>query len=273
VFDPARHEREQARYALAAAMPGALERGEFTVEYQPIVRLAGGTLYGVEALVRWRHPDLGTLLPRGFIGLAEETGLIVPLGRWVLRETCREAGRWYHEFPEAELLASVNLAAAQVRDEVIVAEVSRALAESGLPARLLQLELTESAAMDPAGTPLPALRRLADLGVRIAIDDFGTGYSNLAYLRTLPIQSLKLAGQFIAGLSPAAADPVDERIVDALVRLAHALGLTVTAEAVETSGQAAVLRRLDCDTAQGRWYAGALSASDVTTLLKQAPVS
>jgi EAL domain-containing protein (putative c-di-GMP-specific phosphodiesterase class I) len=222
----------------------------------------------VEALVRWHHPELGVLLPDKFVSLAEETGLIVQLGRWVLTEACTQASRWNQEFPDAGLVLSVNLAARQAVDESIVDDVARVLRQTGLPPQLLQLELTESAVMDAGGKPLPSLRRLAALGIRIAIDDFGTGYSNLAYLRTLPIQSLKLAGPFVAGLRDhPPANPVDEEILDALVRLGHALGLTVTAEAVETGHQASVLQRLRCDNAQGWYYAAAAPAARLVQML------
>jgi diguanylate cyclase (GGDEF)-like protein len=267
LFDPVRHAREQARYALASALPAALARGEFVVEYQPMVRLVDGRLTGVEALVRWCHPELGTLLPDEFVALAEETGLIVPLGRWVLAEACTQAARWNRAFPDAHLVLSVNLAARQAADESIVDDVARVLEQTGLAPELLQLELTESAVMEAGDRPLPALRRLAATGVRIAIDDFGTGYSNLAYLRTLPIQSLKLAGPFLAGLRDSPPPDRDANILDALVRLAHALGLTVTAEAVETDHQAALLRILGCDTAQGWYYAPAAPAERLLELL------
>jgi diguanylate cyclase (GGDEF)-like protein/PAS domain S-box-containing protein len=269
LFDPERHERDQARYALAAAMPAALTRGQFVVEYQPMVALEDGRLAGVEALVRWHHPRLGRLLPGTFVPLAEETGLIVDLGRWVLGEACRQAAAWHRDFPETPLVLSVNLAARQARDESIVDDVARVLKEAGLPPELLQLELTESAVMSSEGTPLPSLKRLSALGVRIAIDDFGTGYSNLAYLRTLPIQALKLAGPFVAGLRDVTDEP-DAQVLDALVRLAHALGLTVTAEAVETGHQAAVLQSLGCDNAQGWYYAPAAPATDVVARLRSA---
>ncbi|MDG4829645.1 EAL domain-containing protein [Solwaraspora sp. WMMD1047] len=269
LHDPERNARDLAKAALAARLPGALERGEFEVDYQPIVALADAAPVAVEALVRWRHPELGLLGPDEFIGLAEETGLICRLGEWVLDRACEHAAEWLREFPGVRLVVSVNLAARQASDPSIVNAVAAALHRTRLPAELLQLELTESALMATTGEPLRILRRLAALGVRLAIDDFGTGYSNLAYLRRMPIHSLKLAGPFIEGL-PSGGPPgaYDERLVDALVRLAHALGLTVTAEAVETAAQAALLRGLGCDTAQGRYFGAPTDAASVTARLR-----
>ena len=179
---------------------------------------------------------------------------------------------WHREFPEAQLVVSVNLAARQADDPAIVDTVASALSRTGLPAELLQLELTESAVMGTAGEPLRSLHRLAELGVRLAIDDFGTGYSNLAYLRRLPIHCLKLAGPFVEGIRGAGDDRPpdhrDERIVDALVRLAHALELSVTAEAVETGEQAERLRALRCDTGQGRWFGPPAPADQITARLR-----
>jgi len=256
LFDADRHALEVTRYQLSASMPAGLERGEFFVEYQPLVRLRDATVIGAEALVRWRHPHFGLLGPDTFIGLAEETGLIVPLGQWVLTEACRQAAAWREAHPERELISSVNVAVRQVRDPEIVQQVSAVLNQTGLDPSCLQLELTESAVMGSAGEPLDTLYALADLGVRIAIDDFGTGYSNLAYLRRLPVHSLKLAGSFVAGLRSAnRPDRVDQEIVATLIKLAHTLNLTVTAEGVETAQQAARLRAMWCDTAQGWYYA------------------
>ncbi|MFC0508559.1 putative bifunctional diguanylate cyclase/phosphodiesterase [Micromonospora costi] len=271
VYDPERGARDIARSSLAATLPSALDRGEFVVRYQPIVSLLEGRMVAVEALVRWQHPELGLLGPDRFIALAEETGLIVRLGEWVLRQACRDAEEWRRRFPDAQLVVSVNLAARQADDPGIVETVSDALTSTGLPAGLLQLELTESAVMGTAGEPLRSLHRLAALGVRLAIDDFGTGYSNLAYLRRLPIHCLKLAGPFVEGIrgdDPAAvADHRDERIVDALVRLAHALELWVTAEAVETGVQAERLRALRCDTGQGRFFGAPAPAREIADRL------
>ncbi|PZF97723.1 putative bifunctional diguanylate cyclase/phosphodiesterase [Micromonospora endophytica] len=270
VYDPERTARDIARSALVAELPLALDRGEFVLHYQPIVSLLDGRMLAVEALVRWQHPQLGLIGPDHFIGLAEETGLIVRLGEWVLRQACQDAQCWHAEFPDARLVVSVNLAARQADAPAIVDTVANALAATGLPAELLQLELTESAVMGSAGEPLRTLHRLSALGVRLAVDDFGTGYSNLAYLRRLPITCLKLAAPFVEGIrgdEPEAADHRDERIVDALVRLAHALELWVTAEGVETEAQAERLRALRCDTAQGRLFGPPAPADTIRTRL------
>jgi diguanylate cyclase (GGDEF)-like protein/PAS domain S-box-containing protein len=256
LFDAERHAREVTRYELSASMPAALERREFFVEYQPLVRLSDAVTIGVEALVRWRHPRFGVLGPDAFIGMAEETGLIVPLGRWVLHEACKQAARWQAEHGAKAPLMSVNLAVRQMRDRTIVRDVKAILEQTGLAPERLQLELTESAVMGSGGEPTEALNALAALGPRIAIDDFGTGYSNFAYLRHLPVHSLKLAGSFVAGLRPPeGADPVDQKIIAAVIGLAHALNLSVTAEGVETAEQADRLLGLGCDTAQGWYYA------------------
>ncbi|WP_376771494.1 putative bifunctional diguanylate cyclase/phosphodiesterase [Micromonospora polyrhachis] len=257
VFDTKRNEQEQLRYALSAAMPDALDRGEFFLDYQPLASLTDGGVLGVEVLIRWRHPELGLLRPDAFIALAEETGFIVRLGGWVLAEACREASGWTSRYGPPPFV-SVNLAVRQVHDPGLVNEVVRVLEQTGLPPERLQLEITESAMMSTAGEPVHALRTLADLGVRIAIDDFGTGYSNLAYLRDLPVNELKVAGSFVAGLRAPADDPashVDERILATMVSLGHALGLTVTAEGVETANQVERLRAIGCDAGQG-WHLG-----------------
>ncbi|MED7952659.1 putative bifunctional diguanylate cyclase/phosphodiesterase [Streptomyces sp. BE303] len=282
LYDPDRGAHQLTRQLLSTALRPALERGEFTIEYQPLVGLADGTVHGAEALVRWRHPRYGTLSPDRFIPLAEESGAIVPLGKWVLEESCRQARRWLTEFPETETFVSVNLAARQIWDSDVVADVAQALESTGLPARLLQLEITESALLGPGGRPLQALQALADMGVRIAIDDFGTGYSNLAYLSRLPVHVLKLDGTFIEGFrdpAPTGArtglagrdarrSDADEQIVGAMVQLAHTLGLTVTAEGIESAAQAERLRLTGCDTAQGWYFARPGDAELVAAILR-----
>ncbi|GAA4434782.1 putative bifunctional diguanylate cyclase/phosphodiesterase [Phytohabitans houttuyneae] len=273
IFDADRHASDVSRYRLSGQLPEALAQGQFVVEYQPLVRLDDGVVIGTEALVRWRHPELGVLGPNRFIELAEETGAIGPLGRWVLTEACRQGRAWRDAHPTQPLLMSVNIAVRQVRDAGFVDAVKEVLAETGLEPEALQLEVTESSVMGSAGQPLRTLHALAELGVRIAIDDFGTGYSNLAYLRDLPVHALKLAGRFMAGLrAPGGPDQTDQEILSALIRLAHKLKLTVTAEGVETAQQAAALRELECDTAQG-WHYGRAVAPEEVVLVRERPAT
>nr|WP_308294822.1 bifunctional diguanylate cyclase/phosphodiesterase [Streptomyces sp. JJ66] len=267
LYDAERSARRMRRQALSSALLPAVERGEFALEFQPIVGLADGTLRGVEALVRWQHPRLGTLAPGDFISLAEETGAIVPLGRWALAESCRQARRWQLEHSGVPPYVSVNVAVRQVWDSDLVADVAAVLRETGLPPGLLQLELTESAGVCPAGRPLRALHALSEMGVRIAIDDFGTGYSNLAYLSRLPVRALKLDGALVRGFHPGAGCGADEAIVATLVDLAHRLGLTVTAECVEEPAQAERLRLIGCDTGQGWHYSKPVAADRISALL------
>ncbi|WP_199790511.1 putative bifunctional diguanylate cyclase/phosphodiesterase [Streptomyces ipomoeae] len=315
LFDPERNAHRMTRQALSSTLRAAVGRGEFVLEYQPLVGMADGEVRGVEALVRWHHPQFGVLAPNRFISLAEEDGSIVQLGRWILATACRQARRWQLDHPErAPIFVSVNVAVRQVWDSDLVADVAEILSETGLAPHLLQLELTESALMGSAGRPLQALKALSDMGVRIAIDDFGTGYSNLAYLSRLPVSVLKLDGAFVRGFqyenrqgggaamgAGASGDvrtggevrasaatgvtagagvtadaegddngqpsPADEIIVEALVQLAHRLGLTVTAEGVETDAQASRLRRLGCDTGQGWLYSRAVSPERIAELL------
>ncbi|MFG3166603.1 putative bifunctional diguanylate cyclase/phosphodiesterase [Streptomyces sp. NPDC048200] len=275
LFDPERNAHRMTRQALSSTLRSAVERGEFALEYQPLVGMEDGGVHGVEALVRWNHPRFGMLTPNRFIGLAEEDGSIVQLGRWVLATACRQARRWQLDHPDAPpLFVSVNVAVRQVWDSDLVADVAEILAETGLAPHLLQLELTESAVMGSAGRPLQALQALSDMGVRIAIDDFGTGYSNLAYLSRLPVSVLKLDGSFVRGFqyenadgSSAHPNPADEVIVEALIQLAHRLGLTVTAECVETASQASRLRGIGCDTGQGWLYSRPVAPDRISALL------
>ena len=268
LFDPDRHRTDVNRFALSARMPEALNRREFTVEYQPLVRLSDGRTIGLEALVRWRRPGGTTVDPSVFIPLAEETGLILPLGRWVLAEACRQARQWCDQHPDLELVMSVNVAARQIREPSIVDDVAEVLAETGWPPCSLQLELTESDVIGSTSVALDSLNALAEMGIRIAIDDFGTGYSNFAYLRTLPVHAVKLAGPFVSGRG-GGADEVDWSILATLVHLAHTLGLTVTAENVETAEQRDRLLRLGCDSGQGWFFAPSLPPSAVPPLLRR----
>ncbi|MFF1299420.1 MULTISPECIES: putative bifunctional diguanylate cyclase/phosphodiesterase [unclassified Streptomyces] len=272
LFDPERNAHRMTRQALASTLRPAIERGEFTLEYQPLVCMEDGRLRGVEALVRWNHPQFGMLTPNRFIGLAEEDGSIVQLGRWVLATACRQARQWQLDHPgEPPIFVSVNVAVRQVWDSDLVEDVAEILAETGLAPGLLQLELTESAVMGSAGRPLQALQALSDMGVHIAIDDFGTGYSNLAYLSRLPVAVLKLDGSFVRGFqyegTGAPPNPADEVVVEAMIQLAHRLGLTVTAECVETSAQASRLRRIGCDTGQGWLYSRPVAPDRISELM------
>jgi diguanylate cyclase (GGDEF)-like protein/PAS domain S-box-containing protein len=267
LFEPERDAREITRYRLSSALPAALAGEDLLVHYQPLRRLADGRLHGVEALVRWKHPRMGLLGPENFVGLAEESGMIVPLGRHVLQVACRQAFAWFGAHKSGPFI-SVNLASRQLRDEHLVSDVRAALSDSGLNPQQLQLEITESAVIGTDPLTGHTLDALSEMGVRLAIDDFGTGYSNLTYLRRLPLDELKLDGSFLRGLHcDPAADPVDVQLVDSIVSLAHLLGLTVTAEGVETQAQLDILRGLGCDAGQGTYFDPPAEPADLGRLL------
>ncbi|MEV4335416.1 EAL domain-containing protein [Streptomyces sp. NPDC049597] len=254
--DPEADARAITRHGLTNALPAALERDEFFIEYQPLVHLGDGSVHGAEALVRWCHPQYGVLGPDRFIPLAERTGLIVPLGRWVLQEAVRQARYWSTRHTDGgPLRINVNLSPAQLQHPGLVADTVDVLERSGLEPGALCLEVTESALIGADEDLLKPLRQLAEMGVDIALDDFGTGYSNLANLRRLPVSVLKLDRSFTQGMQQHPADPVDLKIVEGIVSLAHSLELAVTVEGVETGAQAEQLRELGCDTAQGWYYA------------------
>ncbi|HEV2783756.1 MAG TPA: bifunctional diguanylate cyclase/phosphodiesterase [Actinophytocola sp.] len=269
-YDPAHGATEVTRRSMATALPASLARGEFYLEYQPIVRLSDAAVLGFEALARWQHPRLGQLPPNQFIPIAEETGHIVGLGRWVLATACRQARCWYDQFTEPPVYVSVNVAAAQLRQPTFVAEVLAALDDVGLPADRLQLELTETAVAGDTHGALTALRELAAAGVRLVIDDFGTGYSNLAHLGRLPVHQLKIDRSLLRTGRPAAhPDPAHDKIVAATISLAHSLDLDVVAEGVETTAQADRLRLLHCDGAQGWLFGKPTPAATATQLISR----
>ncbi|MEU3608163.1 EAL domain-containing protein [Streptomyces sp. NPDC035033] len=255
--DPEADARAITRHGLTTALPTALERGEFFIEYQPLVHLDDGSVHGAEALVRWSHPQHGVLGPDRFIPLAEDTGLIVPLGRWVLQEAVRQARSWQvpGPGPGGPLRVNVNLSPTQLHHPRLVADTVDVLERAGLEPGALCLEVTESALIGADEDLLKPLRQLAEMGVDIALDDFGTGYSNLANLRRLPVSVLKLDRSFTRGMQQHPVDPVDLKIVEGIVSLAHSLELAVTVEGVETAAQAERLREIGCDTAQGWYYA------------------
>jgi diguanylate cyclase (GGDEF)-like protein/PAS domain S-box-containing protein len=277
-YDPSRTEQQVARYKLSTAMPAALERDEFVLEFQPLVGLADGAVRGAEALVRWRHRELGLLSPKRFVGLAEESGAIVPLGRRVLQLACRQAARWPAHWPAGAgpiegwgPYVSVNLATRQFRDPGLLDDVVRALDEAGLPPGRLQLELAADALTTGADRGLDTLARLAGLGVRLAVDDAGAGWVNLSLLRELPIDVLKLSGGLVQRLVGADRSTVDAQIIEALVTLAHTLGLQVVAEGIESVEQRDRLRELGCDTGQGWYFAPALGPDDFVRFLPDTP--
>jgi len=267
LFEPERDARELTRYSLSSALPAALTGDDLLVHYQPLRRLADGSLHGVEALVRWNHPRLGLLGPENFVGLAEESGLIIPLGRRVLQIACRQAVAWFGARPEGPFV-SVNLASRQLRDERLVRDVQQALADSGLHPRQLQLEMTESAVIGTDPLTSYTLDALSDMGVRLAIDDFGTGYSNLTYLRRLPVNELKLDRSFLRALRcDEDVDPIDVQLVASLVSLAHLLNLTVIAEGVETQAQVERLLSTGCDAGQGIYFGAAADPAEISRLV------
>ena len=257
MFDPRRDAGEAARYALVAGLPRGIANGEFRLVYQPLVTLPEGRVRGAEALVRWQHPQEGLIGPGRFIGLAEQSGAIVELGRWVLDTACAQAARWWRELGEDAPFVSVNVSPVQLGEPSWVTDVIATLRAEGLPPRQLQLEITEQAVLGDGTAVTEVLSALRAAGVRLALDDFGTGWSSLAWLRRLPVHALKIDGSFIDGLRHADADTADSAIVRALVGMAHALGLEVTAEWVETGVQADRLAALTCDLGQGRWFGDA----------------
>ena len=252
LFQPEMGAATLERVELEADLRNALERHELRLHYQPLVDLATDRIVGLEALVRWQHPTRGLVPPLSFIPLAEDTGLIVPIGRWVLETACRQARAWLDERPDSPLVMSVNLSPRQFAQATLVADVIDILANTGLPPERLELEITESILLDEGETSAAALRALRDIGVRLVLDDFGTGYSSLSYLRRLPLDTIKIDRSFIDGLD---SDDANLPIVQAVIALAHGLGIDVVAEGIETAGQLARLRELVCDRGQGFYYA------------------
>jgi diguanylate cyclase (GGDEF)-like protein len=266
VFDAAIRERVVERIEIEKALHRALREGEFRVFYQPLVRFSGTEVIGFEALVRWAHPERGLVAPMEFIPIAEENGLIVPIGEWVLREVCHQAAQWSIAVPGAEpLVVSVNLSARQLAHPDLVATVADALGQSGIDPSMLLVEVTESTLMSDPELATTILHALRSLGVRIAVDDFGTGHSSLGYLKHLPVDCLKIDRSFVSGLG---VDPDDRAIVGAVVSMGHALGLTVTAEGVETTQQLDELESLGCDVGQGFYFAKPQPGEVVTALVR-----
>jgi len=262
------NERVNERLALEGALRRALERGELVLHYQQKVDLKSGAIIGAEALVRWLHPEWGLVRPARFISLAEDTGLIVPLGEWVLREACRQARAWLDQGLEPGCV-SVNLSARQFRQQDLVRVVSRVLEETRLDPARLEMELTESMVMHNVEQAVATLQGLKSLGVRLSVDDFGTGYSSLAYLKDLPIDALKIDRSFVRDIG-AGAEEGEGVLAQAIISLGHNLHLKVVAEGVETDAQVRFLKRHGCDEVQGFLYGEPVAPEAHARLLERA---
>ena len=241
------HEKALARFSMERELREGIEAGQLALLYQPKVRLDDGRVCGVEALVRWNHPERGSVNPAEFIPLAEETGLILSVGQWVLREACVQRQRWT-DAGMAPFSVAVNCSAVQFIRGDMIGDIDHAISASGLDPRWLEVELTESLLLQDIDAGIAALRRMKQLGIQVAIDDFGTGFSSLSYLKRLPVDKLKVDQSFVKDL---ASDPGDAAIVSAIVTLSRNLGLTVVAEGVETLEQYDILRGYGCNEAQG----------------------
>ena len=258
-FNKTMRERVVTRFEVENGLRKAIEEQQLVVYYQPIVSPSDNNILGFEALVRWNHPQRGLIPPGEFIPVAEESEIIVLLGRWVLRESCRQMAEWQRAFPPfRSLTVSVNVSARQLCDSRLVEEVESALADSGLNPESLALEMTESSIMGNAQQTLATLDRLKAMNIRLEIDDFGTGYSSLSYLQRLPFDILKIDRSFICEM---AAGNGSLDIVKAISELAHSLKLEVIAEGVETEQQLVALRELGCDYVQGYFFSRPIDAS------------
>jgi EAL domain-containing protein (putative c-di-GMP-specific phosphodiesterase class I) len=257
--------RAVERLTLESDLRRALERDELELYYQPRIALDTGRIDGAEALLRWNHPRRGKVSPATFIPLAEETGLIVPIGEWVLREACRQNRAW-REAGLPPLTVAVNMSAPQFRSSGIAARIATLLGEAGLDPRGLEIELTESLVMHDAEEVVAILRELKAMGVMLAIDDFGTGYSSLSYLKRFPVDRLKIDQSFVRGI---ATDSDDAAIASAVISLGRSLGLRVVAEGVETEAQRAFLKARGCHEIQGYLVGRPMPALDFETVIRR----
>jgi diguanylate cyclase (GGDEF)-like protein len=265
MFDPEMRAETLDRATLEHDLRRAIERSELRVHYQPLIDLDTGVVVGLEALLRWQHPTRGLVPPLSFIPLAEETGLILPIGQWVLETACQQVRDWQRRYPSAQsLVISVNLSARQFAQSDLVSAVAATIHQTGLAPANLELEITESVVMDQSEASIERLRGLQALGVQLVLDDFGTGYSSLSYLRKLPLDTIKIDRSFVSGLG---SDAADLPIIQAVISLAHGLGIDVVAEGIETPAQLACLRDLSCDRGQGFAFARPLPPDDLEAML------
>ncbi|MDQ6835926.1 MAG: EAL domain-containing protein, partial [Actinomycetota bacterium] len=265
LFDEAMRGRAISRLRVENDLRRALERDELTLEYQPVVSLTDGSIVSVEALIRWQHPTRGLIAPADFIPVAEENGLIEPIGRWVLEHACRQGARWHRDRPDSPPISiAVNLSAVQVANHNLADTVASSLRGSGLEPACLTLEITESVMLADAEGLTDVLNALKAIGVRLVLDDFGTGYSSLSYLTRLPLDAVKVDRSFIDGLGT---EPRDTAITEAIVAMSHALSLQVVAEGAENSLQVTELIRLGCDLVQGFHFFRPGPADEITRML------
>jgi EAL domain-containing protein (putative c-di-GMP-specific phosphodiesterase class I)/CheY-like chemotaxis protein len=252
------------RLSLETSLRHAVDNGELLLHYQPQVNLHSGEIIGAEALIRWQHSEIGLISPTKFIPLAEETGLIFPIGEWVMRTTCAQIKAWQNAGVVTPPVA-VNLSAHQFRQRHLVKMATGVLLDSGIDGRYLELEMTESAVMEDVDRVIKVLRELKDVGMAISIDDFGTGYSSLSYLKQFAIDKLKVDQSFVREITR---DPSDAAIVVAIITMAHSLGLNVIAEGVETQGQLEYLRSHGCDEMQGYFFSRPVPVGDFEQMLR-----
>jgi EAL domain-containing protein (putative c-di-GMP-specific phosphodiesterase class I) len=264
VFDSSMRAVAVKTLALETELRRALEREEFEMYYQPIVNLDGGTLFGFEALIRWNHPERGLLVPAEFAKLADDTGLIVPIGRWVVRTVCRQLRDWTETLGELARPVHVNVSAHQLARPTFVPRMQGVLEEFGTVPHLMVLELTESAMMENAEGSTLLLHQLKELGLGLSIDDFGTGYSSLSYLHRFVADSVKIDRSFVSRMGPGVGGT---KIVRTIVDLAHDLGMRVVAEGIETEAQASLLRGMQCEGGQGYYFSLPVPTADATQLL------
>jgi EAL domain-containing protein (putative c-di-GMP-specific phosphodiesterase class I) len=253
----------QRRLVTERQLRQALARGELALHYQPQIDMHDGRIQGVEALLRWHHPERGPVLPEEFISIAEDTGLILAIGEWTLREACRQLKSW-HVAGYSDLKVSVNLSTRQTFQHGLLETVAHILEDTGLPANALNLEITESILMQPSEDNLAMLRQFGEMGIQLSVDDFGTGYSNLAYLQEFPIHALKIDRSFVRGIGH---DRNNMVITDTIIAMARALNLDVVAEGVETEEQASFLREHGCRSAQGFYFSRPLAADALANLM------